>query len=79
MEPPPGVKNNLMNSFSSVGGVVNEEFFQDGSDHLHWKQLVFSVCLFHSVAEERKKFGSLGWNVCYDFIAADLEVRKIQS
>lgn len=64
----------MLNSFSSVGGVVNEEFFQDGSSHRNWKQLVFSVCLFHAVAEERKKFGALGWNGHYDFIGADLEV-----
>jgi len=74
VEPPPGVKNSLQNTFTSVGGLVCESFFEDVTIHHHWKQLVYSVCLFHAVLQERRKFRSLGWNILYDFITADLEV-----
>lgn len=74
MEPPPGVKNNLQNVFAAVGGVVTESLFEDETIHDNWKQLVYSSCFFHAVVQERKMFGSLGWNLNYDFVSADLEV-----
>ncbi|XP_057306686.1 dynein axonemal heavy chain 6-like [Hydractinia symbiolongicarpus] len=74
VEPPPGVKNNLQNVFAAVGGVVTESVFEDEYIHDNWKQLVYSSCFFHAVVQERKMFGSLGWNLNYDFVSADLEV-----
>ena len=75
IEPPPGVKANLLRSFGGVGGVVSEAQFDDTSVGPAWKRLLFGLCLFNAVIHERKKFSSsLGWNVPYEFSSSDLEV-----
>merc|ERR1719502_601152 len=39
-----------------------------------YKKLFFSLCWFHAVLLERKKFKMLGWNVAYDFNDSDFEI-----
>lgn len=35
--------------------------------------MVFGICIFQAVIQERKKFGPLGWNIIYDFSDSDRE------
>lgn len=49
-EPPRGVKNNLKGSYLNL----NRAEYQEGNDN--YKKLLFSLCLFHAVILERKKF-----------------------
>jgi len=44
-----------------------------------YKKLIFSLCFFHSILIERKKFQNLGWNVIYSFNDSDFEVNNIIS
>jgi dynein heavy chain len=70
MEPPNGIKANLMRNYASF----NEDTLSSCSKPDQWKKLLFSLCFFHAVIQERRKFGALGWNIPYEFTDGDLQI-----
>ncbi|KAM6166251.1 LOW QUALITY PROTEIN: dynein axonemal heavy chain 14 [Erethizon dorsatum] len=75
MEPPQGLKSNLLQIFGYGGsGEVTEEIFENPNYGQWWKKLLFSLCFFNAVVNERKNYGTLGWNIAYKFMSSDLEV-----
>uniref|UniRef100_A0A8C9DGR4 Dynein axonemal heavy chain 1 n=1 Tax=Prolemur simus TaxID=1328070 RepID=A0A8C9DGR4_PROSS len=70
IEPPRGVKANLMKSYSSL----SDDFLNSCHKVLEFKSLLLSLCLFHGNALERRKFGPLGFNIPYEFTDGDLRI-----
>ncbi|RHY80269.1 hypothetical protein DYB30_013442 [Aphanomyces astaci] len=68
-EPPKGLKPNLLRSFEMV--ITDDALGQCAKPA--WKQLVFGLCFFHAVLQERSKFGPMGWTLPYHFNDSDLE------
>jgi dynein heavy chain len=69
-EPPSGIKANLKKIY---GDITQEKFRSNFSTEGVFSKLIFSLSLFHSVIQERKKFGAIGFNLRYDFNLADFE------
>ncbi|KAM8945402.1 dynein axonemal heavy chain 14 [Pelodytes ibericus] len=75
VEPPQGLKGKLLQSFDgSGGGVITERVFEREAAGPSWRKLLFSLCFFNAVVNERRKYGALGWNIPYQFTSSDLEV-----
>ncbi|XP_059839458.1 dynein axonemal heavy chain 6-like [Hypanus sabinus] len=75
VEPPKGLKNKLLTAYGSSGlREVTERIYRRENSKLGWRRLLFSLCLFNSVIQERNKYGALGWNLPYEFTSSDLEV-----
>ncbi|XP_026818275.1 dynein heavy chain 6, axonemal-like [Rhopalosiphum maidis] len=68
-EPPKGLRAKMKKSFAGM----NVDFFEDNAFGSDWRKMVFGLCFFHAIILERKKFGSLGWNVPYLFSDSDHE------
>uniref|UniRef100_A0A8D2DP18 Dynein axonemal heavy chain 1 n=1 Tax=Sciurus vulgaris TaxID=55149 RepID=A0A8D2DP18_SCIVU len=70
IEPPRGVKANLLKSYSSL----TDDFLHSCRKVMEFKSLLLSLCLFHGNALERRKFGPLGFNIPYEFTDGDLRI-----
>jgi len=69
-EPPSGLKANLLRAFKNFDATIWESSSKQGE----LKAIIFSLCFFHSVVCERRKFGPMGWNRGYPFNTGDLMV-----
>ncbi|XP_037954213.1 dynein beta chain, ciliary [Teleopsis dalmanni] len=69
-EPPTGMQANIHKALDNF----NEETLEMCSKETEFKAILFSLCYFHAVVAERRKFGAQGWNRVYPFNVGDLTI-----
>jgi len=74
LEPPTGLKANLKLSYSQL----DDKILKSCKKEAEFKKLLFGLCFFHAIIQERRKFGSIGWNIPYEFTYEDLVVSRRQ-
>lgn len=67
-EPPAGLQAGLLRSYT----VMVDQDRLERVDTQQWRQLLFNLCFLHSIVQERRKFGPLGWCIPYEYNTGDL-------
>merc|ERR1711871_1336756 len=67
-EPPAGLRAGLLRSYTVM---VDQEKLER-IDNAQYRSLIFGLCFLHSVVQERRKFGALGWCIPYEYNNSDL-------
>lgn len=69
-EAPAGIRAGLKGSY----GWLSQDHLDaiTGPGTATWKVMLYALCFLHSVVQERRKFGPLGFNAPYEFNQSDL-------
>ncbi|XP_015187538.1 PREDICTED: dynein beta chain, ciliary-like [Polistes dominula] len=69
-EPPTGMHANIHKALDNF----SQETLDSCTKETEFKAILFALCYYHAVINERRKFGAQGWNKSYPFSVGDLTI-----
>jgi len=70
-EIPKGMRENVLRIYNSF----NVEEYNNSDSEME-KQMTFNLSFFHAIVLERLQFGSIGWNIPYEFNPSDFSISR---
>merc|ERR1712166_170455 len=74
LEPPSGIRSNLIQAYQDI----DDTDLNSCKKPAAYKKMLFALCFFHAIVQDRRKFGGIGWNIPYAFTNEDYGVCKKQ-
>ncbi|XP_046823509.1 dynein axonemal heavy chain 7-like [Vespa crabro] len=73
-EPPTGLQQNIMKCYLSEAAEDPDFFHTMSHKKKNYSKLLYALCFFHALIQERRNYGPQGWNIKYGFDDSDLQI-----